>query len=328
MHTHTLKRWVYLVAAAVGLTACSCVAVWAADGDVSMVTYFPVPYATYNNIYVTEKLDLGIKSGFTVTLQGKKQETSLLADELYLDRGTLQFQAPQLYTQTIKLGKTAESNNKASVQFTKLEIGDTLGSSTDPVGALTGKNVQTGMLYLFPALFSSPGNSSLPACIDPNGGHNVYWKKLQLGSVPTQYWYLVCGNEEQCGAKKTEHTACNSRANASWNNTNCTCNCDSGYTETDGNGVCCLASRKSNCINNNTIPTTWNGSSCTCACKEIGYQDSDNDGICTITCAQKKINCENSAYNPMMPSWSAGSCRCICPSGYQDADDNGICEAI
>ena len=169
-----------------------------ADNVVSMVTYFPVPYAAYNNLYVSEKLDLGLhKDGnFELDLNSCNNATSLQAKEAVLWKaqtqpsGTLTLDAPLLVSQDAWFGKTAGAQ-QADLYFNQnLFIGKVENNTYS--GGIHVKLAQSptvrvlGDVHLF-------GASSAYAL--PKSCHSkVSWQNLS--TKDGSFDFLVCGDVE------------------------------------------------------------------------------------------------------------------------------------
>ncbi len=125
-----------------------------ADNTTAMVTYFPVPYAAYNNIYVSDKFDVGTSTnGFELNLgeEGVSQ-SALEAEQVILhktDSSTAQFTMDSdVYTPKAYFGNVAADGNDAvTLEFQNLRI----GSDQLTIGTLEVKNLEIGELKLFGA---------------------------------------------------------------------------------------------------------------------------------------------------------------------------------
>lgn len=163
------KGWV-LGSILLGINMCV-PAVWAAEtipaNAVQMVTYFPVPYAKYEQLNVTEKLDIGTAvTGFTLDV-GK-----FWVNTLNLYKGALQV-GLNLQTETASFGnKDADGEGATAVQFKDVYLNQwKTGESTVPVEL---KGITTSISL-------KVKDKALPACAG-----KVYWRKSG------DKCYLVC----------------------------------------------------------------------------------------------------------------------------------------
>ncbi|MDX9720149.1 MAG: clostripain-related cysteine peptidase, partial [Myxococcota bacterium] len=122
------------------------------------------------------------------------------------------------------------------------------------------------------------------------------------------------------------------------------CNrCSDGFQDNDGDGVCMMtcASAEIDCglgvcdeSSGSAIclcPPEYTGELCA-ACAD-GYQDHDQNGICSASCEMLALTC--SGHGVCADSSGTALCVCddlfvgpscaSCASGYQDNDDNGTC---
>src|SRR5690606_32587819 len=119
--------------------------------------------------------------------------------------------------------------------------------------------------------------------------------------------------------------------------------CAEGFQDNDGDGVCSLDCTLANlpCVHGAcddasgtalcACETGYAGTLCD-ACAD-GYQDNDEDGICTPNCALADLACVHGACDD-----ATGTALCVCETGYtgalcdacadgyQDNDEDGICK--
>ena len=170
----------------------------ASNNNISMVTYFPVPYAAYNNIYTTEKFDVGTQDGeFTLNLGNtggcsngteNQSSVSLMADKVFLrhitNASALSFDT-DLYTPTAIFGNTTSSQAGTLSFNTDLRVGRNFGTNDVLVDTVNAENVVVeNNVYLFSKAFS--GYAALPQC-----NETVTWR--QITTDTGTHWYLVCG---------------------------------------------------------------------------------------------------------------------------------------
>lgn len=164
-----------------------------ADNAVQMVTYFPVPYAAYNNVFVSEKLDVGTQKGaFTLNLGNADcNSTSLKANAAYLRKVTaesaLSFDT-DIYTGSATFGNT-EAKEQVLMQIDKLRI-NKLNDATHAVQDVKATNFTVhGNMYMIENAFET-GKAALPKCEG-----TVTWQKLTIAGQREGY-YLVCVEDE------------------------------------------------------------------------------------------------------------------------------------
>lgn len=135
-------------------------------------------------------------------------------------------------------------------------------------------------------------------------------------SADEEYEQKVIGKNLSGGVDKPTSTKSSSESKTNECSTNeelgadgKTCVCKWGYERQ--NGVCIKKEEEKKTVTceNGTI----NGSKCICW---SGYEDLDNDGICTKKEEEEKITCENGTIE---------GGKCTCWSGYEDPDNDGIC---
>ena len=185
----------YLRVGLISVLMCIGVLPACADNEkISMVTFFPVQYAAYNNIYTTEKFDVGTRNGsFTLNL-GNSTCTgglSLDADEVFLrsigSSSVLSFDT-DLYTPTAIFGDLTITPDTLGINFRKNLRVKNLGKQEQfakevKTDTATGTIEVERDVYLFSNAFS--GKVALPQCEGP-----VTWQQVTTNSG--MHWYLVC----------------------------------------------------------------------------------------------------------------------------------------
>ena len=129
------------------------------DKTTSMVTYFPVPYAVYNNIYVSDKFDIGTSTnnyelylGQGLSSQKKALEAykvTLRTDETNADNAATLTMDSDVYTPTAYFGKVnSNSTAPATLEFQNLHIGtQPTVSRLEVTDTTTGLNVEKLNLF-------------------------------------------------------------------------------------------------------------------------------------------------------------------------------------
>ncbi len=170
--------------------------VYAADqGAVKMVTYFPVPYAKYDNLYPTKKLDIG-------TVNDEDFQLNVGKNDGECTDAPLPFQAKNVILRNIAGAESSESPTLNIIQNFKTNEAtfgnedDTSVADTITFGNLYLKpttagpvkiaDVQTGQLKTALPSDIFIGERSLPGC--PSG--RVKWVPLTFSGSEKQY--LVC----------------------------------------------------------------------------------------------------------------------------------------
>lgn len=180
-----------------------------AQGNIEMVTYFPVPYVAYNNIYVSEQFDVGTRRGaFSLVLGSDshrssgasddlKKRPSLQAGDVLLKSNTLfSWWNADVYTDIAVFGNSS-STGDATLNFTNLYI-KTLNTNKDhAVKEINAENVtvEKGYMYLFPGYFGT-NSAALPACKKAgNVPGSVKWQPLTFGGK--SYYFLECNGDAE-----------------------------------------------------------------------------------------------------------------------------------
>ena len=169
---------------------------WAADDTLSMVTFFPVPYSAYNNVFVSKQLDVGTStSTFTLDLgnpSASSTSPSLLADLVFLDddgsshNSSLSFSMPVLFSKKATFGYTNQEDfTEALLDFQNVRIANIPNTVPGtPVNSISANNMTVQQnFFLFPDHVS---NSALPLSCDDS----VSWSTLDFGGEKS---FLTCG---------------------------------------------------------------------------------------------------------------------------------------
>ena len=102
---------------------------------------------------------------------------------------------------------------------------------------------------------------------------------------------------------------------------NCLRDCEAGYQDNDGDGVCrpdCATSALL-CEGEHRVCSDASGEAA-CAC-EAGYQDNDGDGVCRPDCATSALLCEG---EHRVCSDASGEAACACAKGFIERE-SGAC---
>ena len=160
----------------------------AADNNIKMVTYFPVPYASYNDLGVVGSCDVGLGNscelnagkGLTVMKNSNASDTRALnSGSLILKKGNLSldssYTSSQIEGTTLKVGDSLDYTSTSDLTFTDLQVG-TVNSSLSSVQS------DSGYVYNL-ELFGQ----SFPDC----DSYDISWKKLTFNN--TTGVFLTCG---------------------------------------------------------------------------------------------------------------------------------------
>ena len=166
-----------------------------AQNNIRMVTYFPVPYASYSDLAVEGSCDVGLlkecalDAGLGLRVfkkEGLPASKLLNTGQLVVLAGKLDLNStdPNSYisSEILQVGRVGESEGGV-LHFThNLEVQNLADGNMQSAQALNHASLKE--LYLFGHLF--------PVCDAPN--HAISWKKLSLNG--TEGVFLVCGAAE------------------------------------------------------------------------------------------------------------------------------------
>lgn len=167
------------------LMGCGClallmlpVAAVAADDVISMVAFFPTPYMAYNNVYITNKLDIGTYSGDFKLTTGPLQVNDAFLRAIDTS-SSLAFDT-DVHTPNVTFGLEDGQPHDIVLKFKKLRV-DALSSQDAPLQEIQTSN---GTLTVNGQLFL--GTASLPDC-----SGTVSWGQVTLPDEAAKY-FLVC----------------------------------------------------------------------------------------------------------------------------------------
>lgn len=200
--------------------------------DIEMYTFFPVPSVSYNNIYVTERFDVGTqKSPFTLTLGHPKINNDDIAPSLQLDsssiallkRGTASSKNNldwnvDIYTNEATFGNysdTPASSTASQLTFNNLFAQELTKSTDHPADEINAKKVKVnGKMKMISNAFPFEGASALPGCTQ-----TVSWNTFTIGG--NNRTFLECSEAPEeptgkCGLQLVTNgtITCNSTAGA------------------------------------------------------------------------------------------------------------------
>lgn len=217
-----MKKWLWAVCA-VWFAPAFC----AGQNTVRMVTYFPVPYAAYNDLRA-DTCDVGLAGSCTIK-SGKKFKVQ---NTMTVQEGSLNLNGGNITGTTLAAGSGISSNSAEIVFSDNLAVESipnaiqTLESSgqTEIAGSLTLKGADKDHVF--------------PAC--DAADHEIAWRQLNLGQG--NKIYLTCGtgddvpecadkmcpmgsvlNKETCLCEKTIPCTITCEENQELNEETCTC---------------------------------------------------------------------------------------------------------
>ena len=224
------------------------------DNTSTMVTYFPVPYASYNSLYVKDKFDVGTSNGnFTLNLGSSEVgcpagNKSLDVHDMYLRKVTASSSLKvnqDLRTTEAFFGNKDSSSGNINLSFGNVRIGSGLGDYVNTsVNSFTTKELYTGSFYLYPDKVSD-SNLSNAEC------PSASWRYIDFGSNHKGYFITCCFAQGDCqdcyydsSVTNTYKPRCEDQApQGTWIQGNkpagktCGCNCPA-HSSLDANGYC------------------------------------------------------------------------------------------
>ena len=192
------------------------VASFAADNNIKMVTYFPVPYAAYGDLGVTGTCDVGLMgqckldAGKNLTVaKGASDSRALNTGSIIVRKGTLGLNpASSLATGT---SITAGSAIGTGILEFSHDLAVTSINSSRLAKARAMNEAQMNSLNMYGNVF--------PKCDE--SGNKISWKKLTIGNKSGVF--LVCGAgeevEETCEQNPNQKKCCTGCE--TWNGSRC-----------------------------------------------------------------------------------------------------------
>ena len=220
---------------------------------VKMVTYFPVPYASYGNLYISKGLNVGCDGRSFAAEIGSTDcnahnNPTIIADSVKFTAQNVTFEANMdLYTHRARFGQWFNGENdlyrNAEIKINNnLRLNLTGITSDDVIESLEASTLNSKA-----AGMGISQSSMLPACDGRNedgsfAGHQVQWHPLKFGSSKT---FLTCGPVIGCYGTRELQNKCTNYAGDTSHNTReygpgywdesggCVCRCN--QTDSDGN---------------------------------------------------------------------------------------------
>lgn len=183
--------------------------------NIKMITFFPVPYASYSNLDVSKKLDVGVMScamnlscpdnnyALSVYEDGASGSSVLKKGYLRVTAGKLDLNAAastaKAVTNTMTVG--AWSGTGGELKFKEsLRIGTQMNAGQS-LQAVNEGNTVTAL-----ALFPGSITNNFPACEGVEGAPEVSWQRLEIGASNNQAAndvFLVCGKPKSGTSTET-----------------------------------------------------------------------------------------------------------------------------
>lgn len=196
--------------------------------NISMVTYFPVPYVSYSNVNVAQQMDIGLTSQeCQLELGSSSMPNSTRAlnvvntngttpGQFIMKSGTLNLEAPEGTTlaitkqtvPSVEIGGGSSTNREgAQLLFNKVYIPQISNSYSMNSNTM----YVSGTLKLF-GLTGSTTQKTFPSCKTAYSGSSgkMEWAEIALGKSTTKSVYLTCGGVLGCeeSTRPTQPRAC------------------------------------------------------------------------------------------------------------------------
>ena len=205
-----------------------------ADNNIKMVTYFPTPYASYENLGVTGTCDVGVLGNCTMDIEGGLNVFRNAADNRVLNTGSL-----LLRTGDLRL-TTTNTNSAIYSKYLQVGTGDAGEGNLEFAHRVSVNTVVDNYILSMAARNKASLSgltlygSAFPVCDDSN--HTISWKNLTVDGKSGVF--LVCGS---ASAPEETEDECPS---GKWLNSSGECVCILNKICSDG--------------------TTWNSDTCEC----------------------------------------------------------------
>lgn len=181
---------------------------FAADNNIKMVTYFPVPYAAYGDLGVTGTCDVGLMgqckldAGKNLTVaKGASDSRALNTGSIIVRKGTLGLTPASSVAAGTSI--TAGSAIGTGILEFSHDLAVTSINSSRLAKARAMNEAQMNSLNMYGNVF--------PKCDE--SGNKISWKKLTMGKKSGVF--LVCGGNNTCSGKGTESCGCENKGTRS-----------------------------------------------------------------------------------------------------------------
>lgn len=263
------------------LTFAASVTVYAAN--IKMVTYFPVPYASYQNLDVEKTLDVGVMScAMNLTCPSNQYALNVYEDAgsgssvlkkgyLRVTSGALNFNSSgKAVSNVMTVGN--HSGTGGELDFNQSLRIASLSNRGESLQAVNEGNTVSA-LHMFPDHI----NNNFPACSGVEGAPDVSWQRLELGAKDgkaVSNVFLVCGKPKGGEAEPEPEKDCsdyeykNSHKSeccpsASKSDTDCYYQTSTYKWESGADGFTMAGTFGSNWISQACEKNCWRGSSST-----------------------------------------------------------------
>lgn len=206
---------------------------FASADNIKMVTYFPVPYASYGDLGVTGTCDVGLLNNCTLDAGEKLSVYKLSSDSRALNTGSLIANRGVLALNSSKSSseiatETLFSRRSGGAQVVAPGVLEFAHDLT--VDTITGDTIQSGeatnradLTDLF--LFGTASGRRFPLCDAAN--NKMEWGKLTING--SSGVFLVCGEgakvEETCAQNPNQAKCCSSTDGLTWTGSSCVREC-------------------------------------------------------------------------------------------------------
>ncbi len=301
---------------------------------VQMVTYFPVPYARYNNIYPQYKLDIGTKSGSSFAVEAGKSgcadpTTSFKANTVNLRNisGSPAMRVSQDFKTTTASFGDVDANTTPStfgLSFKDFYLKGTSGQTFPKIHANALQTGSPSQIYMLKGTLPSGCSSG-----------QVGWESLTFDSTKK---YLVCcdldgGNcSQSCQGYDKQPKTCNATTTitssldssytggqvaGTWNDSSCACNCNVTYTASISGQSVTGAIRHEH----NEVDESKDYDYCVEKC--WSYTNNGTGGYVKSCIDSQWYNPITHSYQTVGAKWDYSSCTCDCDATDSDYTNSG-----
>lgn len=184
-----------------------------ADSSIKMVTYFPIPYASYNRVDTNHRLDIGLSEQSTTLTLGSDRIPDVnrglnVQEQTNINVRTFKINAGMLILDEAGQGFYFPKTATEGDQIPLVEFQNYGGLSNIFGNSLNVQDAQQYHLKIFDKEFPSGMNST---CRD-----RMEWKRLKLGPDEKEDLYLTCGlgDGRLCTPGETKTVKCGCNGNA------------------------------------------------------------------------------------------------------------------
>lgn len=188
------------------------------SNNISMVTYFPVPYVSYSQVNASQQMDIGLTRNaceLELGCSGTNLPLDIKTDggqpgTLNVNHGILSLEpgigatggTTIALTESLELGSNTDSTGDVTLKFNQVYI-----PTLAPVYSSNSDALYVdGTLQLFE---SNPKN--FPVCnnsVAQGSNGQMEWAELALGKGSGKAWYLTCGGVLGCEGDKPSAEVC------------------------------------------------------------------------------------------------------------------------